>query len=714
MTTCLGTLVSFFSVDSSLQTFCLSNLRNFAAVFLIFLSSCFVGCHFFKGAKPSLLSPATDVRTHYSTPSLRWKPVPGAVDYVVQIAKDGSFADRIFSDRSPLPRYVAPRALEPGTYYWRVAAAGEAGMGAFSPVSLFTVLPYQKVFSVPPDADLAAMQKIVAEAAAQTPARVVFAPGAVYRINPANVVVLLKGVSDLELDGNGATVIFTNPAAGFLELNHCSRITVRNFVVDFDPLPYSVGTVRSVDLQNGSFTLTADPGMPEFDAPHMLEHWLFGVTLDPSVPGRMKTGSFLVVGPGSKVVRTDDQIAISLNDPSMLRTFAPGDKYVQFARKNGHELIRGEHSSELAFLNNTTYAAPAGHYVLLYCDDAKVLGCRELIRPGRWFGGNADGVHVRSSGIGPWVEGCTIEGIGDDGVAIYSKGIGILEKPSDTTLRLDDGFFTLHPGSQFLIFDPKTGTPVVENLTVKSVTEVPKNDRFPAHKLVEFLPGFPQAVVTEFKEAWKNHLVFDRTAQHQQFMIRRNVIRQVRRFGAIIRAVDGAVEENEITQTSDSAITLQNEPYFWKNGLQSENILIQNNVIRDCNFTQSSKNRGVINVLLRRISSNDQGKTWKDSASDWRGHRNITIRNNSIRQWQQRGISVQCAENVRIMGNRIEGVLPNTLGTGTQYGIYLENVENAKVEDNAVSASPLLTEVVKVVNCKDVDTTGNADGKGAK
>jgi len=674
----------------------------------VVLSLGFFGCDFLKGEQPVLLSPAAGEQMYYSTPSLRWKPVPGAVDYLVQIAGDAGFSGKVLSDRSPLARYVAPQALEPGVYYWRVAAVEEARVGSFSEASRFEVLPFQKVFAVPADASLEVMQKIVADAAAQTPARVVFAPGAVYRIHPEREAFPLKQVSDLELDGNGATLIFTNPVAGFLSLDQCRRITVRNFVVDFDPVPFSVGTVRSVDLQNNSFTLEADPGMSEFDAPYMLEHWLFGVTLDSSTPGRMKTGSFLLVSADSKLVRTENLVTIPLKRSEMLQTFAPGDKYVQFARKGGNELFRGEHSHELAFLNNTTYAAPAGHYVLLYCDDAKVLGCRELIRPGRWFGGNADGVHVRSSEIGPWIEGCTIEGIGDDAVAIYSKGIGILEKPSETSLRLDKGFFTLHPGSEFLVFDPKSGKPVAEALKVKSLVEVPKSDRFPAHWLVEFFPGFSQAVSTDSKDVWKSCQVFDRTAQHQQFMVRRNVIRQVRRYGAIIRAINGVVEENEFTQTSDSAITLQNEPYFWKNGLQSAGILIQNNTIRDCNFTQKSKDRGSIHVYLRRLNSpNPKESTGNDAPSAWRGHQDITIRNNMIRQWQQRGISIQSAKDVRVTGNRIEEALPNTLGTKAQYGIYLENVADAKVENNTVAASPLVTEAMKMVDCENVGVKDN-------
>lgn len=643
-------------------------------------------------------------------------------DYRVRLAKDSAFTIDLVEDRTPIARYVAPKGLEPGTYYWSVAAVKGNATGVFSEVSTFTVLPHQKVFEVPADADLETMQRIVAEAAAAAPAKVVFAAGAEYRIAPERRVFGLTKVSDLEIDGNGATFVITSPTAGFIHFDRCERVTLRNVVIDYDPLPFAVGTVQSVDLAGKTFTIKADPGSPEFDAPHILKSWMFGVALDSKTPGRIKTSTSLVMNPGSNVTRAGDQVTIPMADAARLGSLAHGDKYVQFARKDASELVSGDNSNELVLLDNTSYAAPAGHYMLLYCSDAKVLGCKQLIRPGRWFGGNADGVHVRSSEIGPWVEGCTFEGIGDDSVAIYSKGIVILEKPSDTSLRLDKGFFTLHPGTSFLVFDPQTGTPVAENRIVKAVTDEPQSARFPAHKLVEFSPGFSGAVQTEFTEAaeenhendekryearvkdgWKYLQVFDRTAQHHQFMVRRNVMKQIRRFGAIIRAEDGAVEENEFFQTSDCAITLHNEPHFWRNGLHSKNILIQNNIIRDCNFSLSAKDKGSINLFLRRISSEDQGKTWKDIDSEWRGHHGITIRNNTISQWQQRAISVQSASNVVIRGNRIGQTLPNTLGGEDQYGIFLENVSDAKVRDNTIEASADLTDAIKEVNCQRIE-----------
>ncbi|HRJ74281.1 MAG TPA: hypothetical protein PLS03_18790, partial [Terrimicrobiaceae bacterium] len=425
-------------------------------------------------AVPEGISPAPGAQTYSPAPSLRWKPVEGAADYWVQVARNADFTEGVVNDRTPIARYVAPRGLEPGTYYWRVAAVDGAGPGAFSAAASFSILAHQRIFTIPPEADLAAMRQVVADAAAQAPAKVVFAPGAEYRIAPEAFAFSLRDVSDLELDGNGATLIITQPTAAFLELSRCGRITVRNFTIDFDPVPFAVGTVRAVDEKAGTFTVAADPGMSEFDAPHLLKHWSMGVTLDSTTPGRMKTGSFLVVDTDqSRSVRTEAGFVIALKNPQVAASFAPGDKYVQFARSNGgRSLVVTDHCPEAAFIGITTYAISAGHYVLHYSDDAKVLGCRELIRPGRWFGGNADGVHVRSSWMGPWIEGCTIEGIGDDGIAIYGKGIRILEKPSETSLRLDGEFFTLKPGTEFLVFDPNTGYPIAEKLTVRSVTEV--------------------------------------------------------------------------------------------------------------------------------------------------------------------------------------------------------------------------------------------------
>ncbi|MFZ4777900.1 MAG: DUF4962 domain-containing protein, partial [Terrimicrobiaceae bacterium] len=202
-------------------------LRSFGfSMTMIFLglSSCVCKGNPNAENRAILTFPPQGAKTYSPAPSLRWNRVEGAEDYRVQVAKDAAFSVDVLDDRTPITRFVAPKGLAPGKYFWRVAAIKGKQTGEFSEVLTFTVLEHGKIFSVPADADLATMQGIVAKAAAESPAKVVFAAGAEYRVAPAGHLFELSKVSDLEIDGNGASFVITNPTAGFIQLNQCDRV----------------------------------------------------------------------------------------------------------------------------------------------------------------------------------------------------------------------------------------------------------------------------------------------------------------------------------------------------------------------------------------------------------------------------------------------------------------------------------------------------------
>lgn len=58
------------------------------------------------------------------------------------------------------------------------------------------------------------------------------------------------------------------------------------------------------------------------------------------------------------------------------------------------------------------------HYASMDSTDNKFINCKTLVKAGRAFGGNADGIQARANRIGPWIEGCAIDTIGDDGVSM--------------------------------------------------------------------------------------------------------------------------------------------------------------------------------------------------------------------------------------------------------------------------------------------------------
>ena len=72
---------------------------------------------------------------------------------------------------------------------------------------------------------------------------------------------LLKGIRDFTLDGNGST-IWNNPfypRHAMLLLN-CSRVTVKNLTFDNDPPGFMQGVVTAVTPENFQFTVRIDEG----------------------------------------------------------------------------------------------------------------------------------------------------------------------------------------------------------------------------------------------------------------------------------------------------------------------------------------------------------------------------------------------------------------------------------------------------------------------
>lgn len=87
-------------------------------------------------APPQALEPGTDARLHFVPElaiRLRWKEVPGATAYRLQVARDAAFQD-LEIDRVLGATEVVYRPVAAGVHAWRVAARDAAGRaGAFGP-----------------------------------------------------------------------------------------------------------------------------------------------------------------------------------------------------------------------------------------------------------------------------------------------------------------------------------------------------------------------------------------------------------------------------------------------------------------------------------------------------------------------------------------------------------------------------------------------------
>jgi hypothetical protein len=111
--------------------------------------------------------------------------------------------------------------------------------------------------------DRAAIQRAIDAAVKAGPgSTVLFEKGRVYRLAqhaPAYGMLLLNGADGVSLDGNGATLL-CHPANRILAVYASKRVAVRNFILDYAPLPFTQGRMQTVEPEAGFVEFAVSPG----------------------------------------------------------------------------------------------------------------------------------------------------------------------------------------------------------------------------------------------------------------------------------------------------------------------------------------------------------------------------------------------------------------------------------------------------------------------
>jgi len=165
---------------------------------------------------------------------------------------------------------------------------------------------------------------VLTEAAAQSEAVVQFEKGA-YRLDPGGAEAFIDPANacDLTIDGGGSTFVFTG-FLKFVRLNHCRRVTVRNFTFDFDPLPYTAGRVVEVNRKAGTFDVEIAPGHPAPESHRRFDEDRKGMIVDPAGP-HMKEGVRLILEHAGWQKLGERRCRFMAANPRQLNELAPGD-----------------------------------------------------------------------------------------------------------------------------------------------------------------------------------------------------------------------------------------------------------------------------------------------------------------------------------------------------------------------------------------------------
>ncbi len=272
-----------------------------------------------------------------------------------------------------------------------------------------------------------------AEAKKRGERRMVIPPGT-YRLAPeagGKVAWTLQGLKDVEIIADGVTLVSTKLTRS-VAIDRCSGVTIRGLAVDYDPLPFTQGTVSAVGPDLNSIEVKLHAGYPRKPYARI-------DVIDAATRFRKKGMPFLW-GTKAEMVG-EDTVRVSLK--GIGKAAAVGDlASLSTSTEPGgipHALTI-EHCTGVTLQNVTIHSAPG--MGILESDGGgatKYLGCRVVPGPKpaggseeRLLSTSWDAMQTKTVRVGPWIENCEVRDAGDDSWSVQSADFMVLKQTGAT------------------------------------------------------------------------------------------------------------------------------------------------------------------------------------------------------------------------------------------------------------------------------------------
>ena len=504
---------------------------------------------------------------------------------------------------------------------------------------------YSKDFGVVGDGitnDGPAIRKAIAAAVEAAPGvRLVFEPGLTCRMNAwtGNSQISLSETSDISIEGNGSRLLL-HPENGAFSLTKCRKVTVKGFIINYDPLPFTQGTIRAVDAVNGTFDLGIQDNYPLPPSPDIVEQyssrgWNWGSVMDPvERHRRWDVSDHYFMESVKPLEERIYRIKVTDTYIEKLAPVVPGDRFVfsfmvtEKGESTVGSIVTVNASSACTIEDITIHTARYGMNFAVTNNEGMILlknnkivfeeGSTNLITT------HKDGMHCKDNRHGPVIENCYFEGMLDDGIniSVNTAMASIIHSPTEFTLKGP----AFHPEDEVMVFDPQSGDILAETKVIKAV-----GNRI---TLAEPLNNIVIGNKIPHADILSTHF-YNMSYANNCFVIRSCTFNPQRRHAMLIRSGDGIIENNLIDGVGGAAVWMGNEMGSFYEGPFPFNNIIRNNTIR--NTQQRS-------IYIYTSSINNNVFYTKD----------IQVENNEITVLPgNTAIKVFHASNVELLNNKI-------------------------------------------------------------
>lgn len=252
------------------------------------------------------------------------------------------------------------------------------------------------------------------------------------------------GLENVTIEGSlgGTEIVFTDSRHGGFGFFGCTETMLKDVTIAYRDNPSTQGSVVSVDKDDVGFVFKRDPGYPDPDEERFLKAHSNRFTIHngkSQLVDRRGTGRMGTVERLSADTFRFRPFANMKKDPTW-NSVREGDRVIVIARysevSNGFP-VNFLVSSFSGVENVTIHDAPGQNIMFSASYAMKMIDCKIRSRHGSddLVTSNADGM-MGSGPIGPYVDGCRLEHMEDDGFNIGTGG-GQLKTITENRTRID-------------------------------------------------------------------------------------------------------------------------------------------------------------------------------------------------------------------------------------------------------------------------------------
>ncbi len=424
-----------------------------------------------------------------------------------------------------------------------------------------------------------------------------------YDINPKRLAVLIDKKKNITIDAQGSDFIFHGHIQPFT-LDNSENIFIKNVNIDWDnPLnaeseiieadsnhilmkidtiqfPHKVhdkGLTFAADDWKAEWKLSAGSWLIEFNKEHIIPAY----TGDHGcVNGDLKNVKYLETVPGMVLMVGE-----------FTKTPAVGNYLILRHSRRDHAGMFLFHSKNIKLENINVYHTSGLGILSQYCENVEMRKVNMIPNPkkNRYLSGHDDGLHFMGCRGEIIIDDCDAQGLMDDPINIHGTYVPVAEKINDTSLKcsyahdMSRGLIWAKKGDSVGFVFKKTmntlGTGIVQSFIVLDENSF----------TLVFQNKIPEGISSDFS--------LENLSCTPNVTITNCFVGSNRARGYLISTPGKVLVENNVFETSGSAILIAGDANYWYESGAVKDITIRNNEFRfPCNSSSYQFCNAIISI----------------------------------------------------------------------------------------------------------------------